>query len=1392
MYKQGNMDKRIAIIVVLALGMLVVLQSPLSAQAAAKAYSTGTPGVKSSFSDVSGNDPEYVYINYISQRNIMKGFPDGSYHPGEGLTRAQAAVVLVKAAGVETINVEKSSFMDVPLNHWAIAYIQAAVKAGYIHGFPDETFRPDAKLTRAQGISLVMRLSSQKDRAILPALSDITADHWAAADVATALELKMIGISKDANRVYPEADMNRAELARALSILLTYDPVLNKTSLIGKIQDPHGVITRTRNGITISLKKDMDIVEGDVLKSGKGSKATIAFPDGSSTLMEEDSEIMVKESSGRSYIRLDGTPGVAIDYLNVEIKQGTLFGALATKHEENNKISGLNHHFAGGDSLKLLAAAGKDKEQPWYKTAEQKRVRVKVDMPWGIAAIRGTFYRVSVNVDGSCKVACLTGSADVSSKSGSTVSLSGNQSSSITTPSDHPTSATAMSKDEVNGFSEEQQWVVDTALNIDTKQAAPLVEIVVEAEDISNENLNQDKVSTVLEVIVNALGTSGVKLNSETVESIKNQLEQIEKQATVNPYRDTDILGKTEQTAANTTTRTSDSSGSSGIVSLTLSQAGTYGSPTAGSPTYADTVLIDAEGVVLQNMVISSSLTVNCANTILKGLTINGNLLLASGIAEGDVTLQNVTVKGSTIVNGGGVSSIHIADSNLNTVDVNKANNAIRLAAESKTVIGTLTLGSGATLDESGLTSGYAGFSTILTGSSISSGAVIVLKGNFQSFDVSRPGLNIEIGSGSISQLNIAAAASNTSLNMLAGSNVQSFTANAPANVVGSGSIVNAQIYTNGVNISNTPGNLYIGSDLAASIGGTTVDGANSSDYTFTVADGGATITGYSGTGTDIFLPDKLGGVPVIAIGDSAFASNISLISLAIPASVNNLGETPFWDCPALTSLKVDANNGAFCSLNGLLYSRDRTQVVACPSGLTTVTMPEGITNIGPGAFRKCSKLTAITIPASVTTISDYAFEDCYGLTNATIQGRVTRIGDYAFSGTRFESLILPDSLTSIGVEAFSGCSLTTLDIPDSVTTIGNQAFYGSVISSITLPANIDSIGEGVFESCEDLTGITIPDSVTSIGDCAFRESGLTSITIPDGVTSIGYRAFISCSDLTSVNLPDSVTTIGEEAFCNCWQVTSIHLPTHLTAIQRSTFSGCNGLTSIDIPASVSTIGDYAFNECYAVTSLNISEGVTTIGDCAFSNLQNLTSVTIPSSVTSIGTESFLYCIRLTKVTMGYGLTNLPYGVFYHCPELSSINLPASLISIGESAIRDIKPNVIIAIPASVTSINSRNYGFGSVIQGYSGSYAETFATGKTFVALGTFNITYDMNGGSGTTPTDAHNYQAGDCVILDTGSGLTNGSFGFSGWSMTPGGTAVPNLLAMPAANTTLYAVWE
>ena len=229
-------------------------------------------------------------------------------------------------------------------------------------------------------------------------------------------------------------------------------------------------------------------------------------------------------------------------------------------------------------------------------------------------------------------------------------------------------------------------------------------------------------------------------------------------------------------------------------------------------------------------------------------------------------------------------------------------------------------------------------------------------------------------------------------------------------------------------------------------------------------------------------------------------------------------------------------------------------------SGLTSLTLPSGVTEIGNSAFCGCSGLTSLTLPSGVTEIGGYAFCGCSGLTSLTIPSGVAKIGNSVFDlCSGLTSLTLPSSVTWIGGYAFSGCSgLTSLPLPSSVTWIGDHAFSG----------------------CSGLTSITLPSGVTEIGGYAFSGcSGLTSITLPSGLTEIGYGAFSGCSGLTSLPFPASVTFLSSYALKDCSGLTSIYVYTEkLPDMGRDVFDGCDAKKcTVYVPKG--TYDDYWLSE---------------------------------------------------------------------------------------------------------------------------------------------------------------------------------------------------------------------
>ncbi len=457
-----------------------------------------------------------------------------------------------------------------------------------------------------------------------------------------------------------------------------------------------------------------------------------------------------------------------------------------------------------------------------------------------------------------------------------------------------------------------------------------------------------------------------------------------------------------------------------------------------------------------------------------------------------------------------------------------------------------------------------------------------------------------------------------------------------------------------------------------------------------------------------------------------AFALLCTLLpQVALPASAatysGSCGDNLTWSLNTETGLLTIVGSGEMANYT----NQNRAPWYDYCESITAVSLPNGLTSIGAGAFWECSSLTDVTIPAGVTSIGMLSFYGCYRLAAVTVVG---------------------SGLTSIGAGAFWECSsLTDVTIPDSVTSIGEQAFDGcSSLTDVTIPAGVTSIGDCTFSGCRSLTGVTIPAGVTSIGEYAFNGCrSLTGVTIPAGVTSIGEDAFFGCSSLTGVTVPAGVTSIGSGAFSCCTSLTAINV-----ASANSNYIGVDGVlfnkarteliqypagkteSSYQIPASVTSIGDYAFRNCGSLTGVTIPTGVTSIGDGAFRDCYCLSGVVIPDSVTGIGNYAFFNCGPLTSVIIPGSVTSIGEHAFEYCYNLTSVTIDEGVTSIGDYAFCECTALTDVTIPASVTGIGNKAFGYyygdgwqkvaGFTICGYIGSAAETYATENefAFVAL--------------------------------------------------------------------------
>ena len=185
--------------------------------------------------------------------------------------------------------------------------------------------------------------------------------------------------------------------------------------------------------------------------------------------------------------------------------------------------------------------------------------------------------------------------------------------------------------------------------------------------------------------------------------------------------------------------------------------------------------------------------------------------------------------------------------------------------------------------------------------------------------------------------------------------------------------------------------------------------------YEYEINDGCVTITKYVGTDSKVVIPDTLDGEPVRYLDEKIFYGRADITSVVIPEGVTEIPAFAFYKC----------------------------------SGLTSVTIPEGVVSIGVHAFEECTSLTEVVLPDSVTKLDDFAFNKCSNL----------------------RSIHLPDSVESIGMYSFATCTnLYNVTLSEQLTSIGDMAFaYCTSLTEIYIPSNLQQYPENVFIGCEQI-----------------------------------------------------------------------------------------------------------------------------------------------------------------------------------------------------------------------------------------------------------------------------------------------------------------------------------
>ena len=380
----------------------------------------------------------------------------------------------------------------------------------------------------------------------------------------------------------------------------------------------------------------------------------------------------------------------------------------------------------------------------------------------------------------------------------------------------------------------------------------------------------------------------------------------------------------------------------------------------------------------------------------------------------------------------------------------------------------------------------------------------------------------------------------------------------------------------------------------------------------------------YLGSDTDIIIPSDIESMPVTRIGIDLFKNRSDIKSVELPNTITEIGSEAFYGCTGLTEITLPE------SVKSIEYS-----AFSRCSGLKTVTIPKNTESVMSDSFSNCKNLECIytdpdntsyvsvdgvlfnkemtalvaypgkkagvyTVPDSVTAIENGAFDGCGNMTELSIGANVSNI-NYSYDCTNLESINVDENnqnYTSIDGVIYNK-DVTELcwypagrkgayTVPDTLTDFDLGFWKCGELTDIYIPAGCTDIDSSpLFFECRKLQNIFVDEknpNYTSVDGVLFNKDKTMLMSypqgrggdyvIPDTVTSIYETAFYGNPTITEIYMPDSITDISSAAFVFCPALTKVRISENVTSILS--FYECHSLKEIVIPKSVTYIEELA------------------------------------------------------------------------------------------------------------------------------------------------------------------------------------------------------------------------
>lgn len=386
--------------------------------------------------------------------------------------------------------------------------------------------------------------------------------------------------------------------------------------------------------------------------------------------------------------------------------------------------------------------------------------------------------------------------------------------------------------------------------------------------------------------------------------------------------------------------------------------------------------------------------------------------------------------------------------------------------------------------------------------------------------------------------------------------------------------------------------------DAAVFAGASELTGNNlvANQFTYQLnSDGTCAITGYQGDATTLDIPASLAGATVTSIATEAF-KNKGLASVTVPEGVTSIGKGAFGGCD-LSQVFLSSWDayGIFVASESGYSCGDDTLYFVSPKGDCGAFGPGEDTGFGIAAKKQVDIKSAwceITLPSGESVRAELIKND-RGQWRLIVDASWAGNGNCAVNGFVYSDPS-GNETTVLTTGFFGAYDLTWSDNGDGTCTVTGALGRSA---ELAVPAElgglrVSAIGEGAFNGASWIESLSLPEGLSSIRKSAFKDcASLKSADLPDGLSYLGLWAFEGCTSLGSASVPGSVREI-EAAFYGCSSLRSVELGEGLEVLDGQDFYGCSSLTSVKLPSTLRSIGMYSFRGCSSLASLELPASV--------------------------------------------------------------------------------------------------------------------------------------------------------------------------------------------------------